>query len=308
MPGAALAWRSALPDEPKTLDLRGDRAVEPVPGWWRYTRSIALGLIFTSVFAVGTLMVTRVASGRPRDKRRKARRDAARDLRNTLTELGDADVTHAGGARQRVRKARSGDPAARRGSDGPAGRGIDAGRIPAAGERDAVFHGRIQPHSGELSTGALCAARTRARCRRLSRHARVRRGSCSACGRPEGRPSRFRGSTSRFANSDVLWFAVPAMAAAWLWQWRRRRTYVAFSAVDLLRRINPHPSVVRRLPATGGGRRVRRARARADGSGDPVFGSASRRARSRHRPRRRSVVEHAGDHGSPAADAVACRT
>jgi hypothetical protein len=93
VPGAALAWRSALPDEPKTLDLRGDRAVEPVSGWWRYTRSIALGLIFTAVFAVGTLLVTRVASRRPRDKGRKARRDSARDLRNTLIELGDADVT-----------------------------------------------------------------------------------------------------------------------------------------------------------------------------------------------------------------------
>jgi hypothetical protein len=93
VPGAALAWRSALPDEPKTLDLRGDRAVEPVPGWWRYTRAVAVGLIFTSVLAVGALLVTRVASGRPRDKGRKARRDAARDLRDTLTALGDADVT-----------------------------------------------------------------------------------------------------------------------------------------------------------------------------------------------------------------------
>jgi Ca-activated chloride channel family protein len=51
-----------------------------------------------------------------------------------------------------------------------------------------------------------------------------------------------------FRELDVLWFAVPAMAVAWLWQWRRRRTFVAFSAVDLLRRINPHPSIVRRMP------------------------------------------------------------
>ena len=93
VPGAALAWRSALPDEPKTLDLRGDRGVEPVPGWWRYTQTIALGLIITSILAVGGLVATRVASRRPRDSRRKARRDATRDLRSTLTELGDADMS-----------------------------------------------------------------------------------------------------------------------------------------------------------------------------------------------------------------------
>lgn len=51
-----------------------------------------------------------------------------------------------------------------------------------------------------------------------------------------------------FRDFTVLWFAVPTLLGALLWQWRRRRTYVAFSAVDLLRRINPHPSVVRRLP------------------------------------------------------------
>jgi Ca-activated chloride channel homolog len=57
-----------------------------------------------------------------------------------------------------------------------------------------------------------------------------------------------------FRDFSVLWFALPAIVIASLWQWRRRRTYVAFSAVALLRRINPHPSVVRRLPAvvTGG--------------------------------------------------------
>jgi hypothetical protein len=93
VPGAALAWRSALPDEPKTLDLRGDRGVEPVPVWWQHTRSIALGLIVASIVAVGGLVATRVASTRPRDQRRKARRDAARDLRTTLTELADADMS-----------------------------------------------------------------------------------------------------------------------------------------------------------------------------------------------------------------------
>ena len=56
-----------------------------------------------------------------------------------------------------------------------------------------------------------------------------------------------------FRELDVLWVTVPAMVVALVWQWRRRRTYVAFSTVDLLRRINPHPSIVRRLPALAAG-------------------------------------------------------
>lgn len=91
--GAALAWRSALPDEPRSLDLRGDRGVEPTPDWWSYTRPAALALIIVSLVSVGTLAATRVASRRPRDKRRRARREAARDLRTTLTELDSADVS-----------------------------------------------------------------------------------------------------------------------------------------------------------------------------------------------------------------------
>jgi Ca-activated chloride channel homolog len=56
-----------------------------------------------------------------------------------------------------------------------------------------------------------------------------------------------------FRELGVLWFAVPMIVLAIAWQWRRRRTFVAFSAVDVLRRINPHPSVVRRLPAVAAG-------------------------------------------------------
>jgi Ca-activated chloride channel family protein len=52
-----------------------------------------------------------------------------------------------------------------------------------------------------------------------------------------------------FRELGVLWIALPVVVVALLWQWRRRRTYVAFSAVALLRRIRPHPSIVRRLPA-----------------------------------------------------------
>lgn len=93
IPGAPIAWRSALPDEPRTLDLRGDRGVESIPDWWRFTRSVALGLIALSVVSGGALVATRVASRQPKEKRRRARREAARDLRTTLSELEAADMS-----------------------------------------------------------------------------------------------------------------------------------------------------------------------------------------------------------------------
>ena len=93
VPGVALAWRSALPDEPKTLDLRESRGVEPAPDWWRRTGSMALASVVVALVAIGALLATRVASRRPRDTRRKARREAARDLRTTLSELDVTDVS-----------------------------------------------------------------------------------------------------------------------------------------------------------------------------------------------------------------------
>jgi Ca-activated chloride channel homolog len=52
-----------------------------------------------------------------------------------------------------------------------------------------------------------------------------------------------------FRHVGTLWLAGPVLFAALLWQWRARRTFVAFSAAELLRRLSPYPTRLRRLPA-----------------------------------------------------------
>lgn len=52
-----------------------------------------------------------------------------------------------------------------------------------------------------------------------------------------------------FRQLDVLWVAIPVFAIAIAWQWRRRRTFVAFSTAEWIRRLRHRPSPVRRLPA-----------------------------------------------------------
>ena len=52
-----------------------------------------------------------------------------------------------------------------------------------------------------------------------------------------------------FRDPSVLWVAVPLYLVALLWQWRRRRTYLAFSRADWMRPLLHAPSTLRRLPA-----------------------------------------------------------
>jgi Ca-activated chloride channel family protein len=52
-----------------------------------------------------------------------------------------------------------------------------------------------------------------------------------------------------FTDVSVLWVALPLCLAALLWQWRRRRTYLAFSRADWMRSLLHTPAPVRRLPA-----------------------------------------------------------
>jgi Ca-activated chloride channel family protein len=52
-----------------------------------------------------------------------------------------------------------------------------------------------------------------------------------------------------FTDVSVLWIALPVCIGALLWQWRRRRTYLAFSRADWMRSLLHAPSAVRRLPA-----------------------------------------------------------
>jgi len=52
-----------------------------------------------------------------------------------------------------------------------------------------------------------------------------------------------------FRQFDVLWVAVPAFVLTLAWQWRRRRTFLAFSTAEWIHRLRHMPSPLRRLPA-----------------------------------------------------------
>jgi Ca-activated chloride channel family protein len=51
-----------------------------------------------------------------------------------------------------------------------------------------------------------------------------------------------------FRQFDVLWLVMPVFALVIAWQWRRRRTFVAFSTAERIRRLRHGPSPLRRLP------------------------------------------------------------
>jgi len=92
IPGAVLAWRSALPAALKTLEARSERAVVAAPWWWRATRPVAFALLVGSAVMFGWILVTRMSAGRTRKPRRALHRESARDLQGTLKDLREADV------------------------------------------------------------------------------------------------------------------------------------------------------------------------------------------------------------------------
>jgi Ca-activated chloride channel family protein len=51
-----------------------------------------------------------------------------------------------------------------------------------------------------------------------------------------------------FRQLDVLWLAVPVFAMVIALQWRRRRTFIAFSTAERIRQLRHGPSPLRRLP------------------------------------------------------------
>ncbi|MGH9386718.1 MAG: hypothetical protein ACRD2N_20805 [Vicinamibacterales bacterium] len=93
IPGAVVAWRSALPAAIKTLDLREGRAVEAVPEWWRWTRPIGLGLVVVSAVAVGWLVLMHLSAGRPAKPKRRVNRESARELVSAIGALRETDVS-----------------------------------------------------------------------------------------------------------------------------------------------------------------------------------------------------------------------
>lgn len=52
-----------------------------------------------------------------------------------------------------------------------------------------------------------------------------------------------------FQQPEWAWVAVALLPAVLAWQWRRRRTFVAFSTADWIHRLGHRPSRLRRLPA-----------------------------------------------------------
>jgi Ca-activated chloride channel homolog len=52
-----------------------------------------------------------------------------------------------------------------------------------------------------------------------------------------------------FRQFEVQWLAIPVFVIALVWQWRRRRTFLAFSTADWIHRLRHIPSPLRRLPA-----------------------------------------------------------
>lgn len=95
IPGVSLAWRSALPAELKTLDVRHERAVERAPNWWRLTRATGLVLIALSSAAFGWLLFLRMSAGRPSKPKRSRQRDSAREIQATLGSLREMNLSSA---------------------------------------------------------------------------------------------------------------------------------------------------------------------------------------------------------------------
>lgn len=145
IPGAALAWRSALPAALNTLDVRDARTPVSVPAWWQAARSAGLALLVVSAAAFGWILVTRVAAGRPLTTTRRIGKESARDLRTTLSALRNASVANAD---ERKLAYATLDAAVRR-------RAGDLAGLPGAALTPSEFQERLSAQPGALSAEEL---------------------------------------------------------------------------------------------------------------------------------------------------------
>lgn len=99
IPGAVLAWRSALPPAVTTMDIRGQRPPDPAPPWWGMTRTAGLGLVAMGLGMLGWLVVSRGAARLRVKPRRRMHRASERELQNVL---GNLRQTAVGNAAQRL--------------------------------------------------------------------------------------------------------------------------------------------------------------------------------------------------------------
>jgi hypothetical protein len=96
IPGAAIAWRSALPAALTTLEVRDARAPQPPPAWWQYAGSAGVALLTVAAGVFGWMVMTRVAAGRAPKPRRHGGKESARDFDSTLSALRQASVANPG--------------------------------------------------------------------------------------------------------------------------------------------------------------------------------------------------------------------
>jgi hypothetical protein len=89
VPGAPLAWRSALPGAIATLDLRNATIPAAAPGWWRSTRSASLALLAVSALLFAAAIARHMTAGRPLRVQRRAKRTSAREVEAALGAIAD---------------------------------------------------------------------------------------------------------------------------------------------------------------------------------------------------------------------------
>lgn len=145
IPGAALAWRSALPAALNTLDVRDRRHPEPPPAWWQAARSAGVALLAVSAATFGWIVMTRVAAGRAPKAKRRGGKESARDLDSTLSALRQASVASAG---ERKSAYATLEAAVRR-------RAGDLGGWPGAALTASEFQSRLSAQPAVLPAEAL---------------------------------------------------------------------------------------------------------------------------------------------------------
>jgi hypothetical protein len=92
VPGALLAWRSTIPENLQSVDLRAERRAEAVPELLRVARPVGIGLVLVSVAPVALWGLSRLQASRgPRVKRRSPRASRA-EARAALEALRNAET------------------------------------------------------------------------------------------------------------------------------------------------------------------------------------------------------------------------
>jgi hypothetical protein len=145
IPGAALAWRSALPAALNTLALRDARNLDRVPSWWQSTRAAGIALLVVSALSFGSLAITRVAATRRPKVKRRPGKESARDLEVALAALRTTGVANPA---DRLKAYETLEAAVRR-------RAGDVGSLPGAALTPPEFAARLSSQPAALPADAV---------------------------------------------------------------------------------------------------------------------------------------------------------